>query len=116
LLEDLNEMARLDERGMGAGVEPGEPAAAHFDEQIATLHIGTVDVGDLELSAGRRFQRESDLDDVVIVEIETGHRDIRFRVGGLLFYGDGPFLSVKLDHAVILRRAGNVTEDMGHAS
>src|SRR6478672_6768895 len=42
LLKDLNKMARLDERGMGAGVEPGEPAAEHFHEQIATLHVGTI--------------------------------------------------------------------------
>ena len=61
LLEDLDEMARLDKRGMRAGVEPGKAAAEHLDMEIAALEIGAVDVGDLELAARRRLERGGDL-------------------------------------------------------
>src|SRR5271165_239403 len=79
LLEDLHEVARFDERSMGAGVEPGEAAAENLYEQVAALEIGAVDVGDLEFAAAGRLDRRGDVDDVVVVEIEAGHREIRFR-------------------------------------
>ena len=35
LLEDLNEMAGFDKRGMSTGVKPREPAAQHLDIEIS---------------------------------------------------------------------------------
>ena len=51
LLEDLHEVAGLDQRGVRAGVEPGKAAAQHLDEEIAAIEIGAIDVGDLEFAA-----------------------------------------------------------------
>ena len=42
---------------MGAGVEPGETTTEAFNVQIATLEVGIVDVGDLQLAAWRRLDR-----------------------------------------------------------
>ena len=58
---------------MGAGVEPGEPTAEAFNVKIATLKVGIVDVGDLQLAAWRRLDRLGDLDHVVVVEVQAGH-------------------------------------------
>ena len=78
LLEDLHEVAGLDQRLMRPGVKPGEAAPEHLDMQIAAFEIDAIDVGDFELAARRRFQRCRDVEYVVIVEIETGDRDIGF--------------------------------------
>jgi hypothetical protein len=62
LLQDLDEMAGLDQRGMRAGVEPGEAAAEHLDKQVATLEIDLVHVGDLDLATRRRLDAGRDVD------------------------------------------------------
>ena len=51
LLENLYEVARLNERRVGAGVEPGEPASKYLDEYVVALEIGAIDVSDLKFAA-----------------------------------------------------------------
>ena len=62
LLQDLDEMAGFDQRGVGAGIEPRKAAAEHLDKQIAALEIGAVDVGDLQFAALRRLELGRDVD------------------------------------------------------
>ncbi len=52
--------------------------------QLAALEVRAVDVGDLELPAGRRLEPGRDVDDPVVVEVEPGHREARARLGRLL--------------------------------
>ena len=55
LLEDLHEVARLDQREVCAGIEPCEAAPQHLNMEVPTLHVGPVDVGNFQLAARRRF-------------------------------------------------------------
>src|SRR6476469_5589816 len=111
LLEDLDEMAGLDQGSVRAGVEPGEAAAQDFDMEVAPLEIDAVDVGNLELAARRRLQRGGDLYHVVVVEVEAGYGEIRLRMSGLLFDGDGAPPAIQLDDPVGFRRAHGIAED-----
>ena len=110
LLEDLHEVARFDERSMGAGVEPGEAAAENLDEQVAALEIGAVDVGDFELAAAGRFDRRGDVDDVIVIEIEAGHREVRLGQLRLLLDRARASPLVELDHTIMLRFINGVAE------
>ncbi len=83
LLQNLHEAARLDERGMSAGIKPSEAAAEHLNKKFAAIKISAVDVGDFDLSAVRRLDRGGNVDDVVIVEVEASDRDVRLRLGRL---------------------------------
>ena len=65
---------------MRAGVEPGKSAAKHLDIEVATLQVGVVDVGDLDLAAGRRLDVGGDVKYAIVVKVEPGYSDIRFRL------------------------------------
>ena len=75
-------MARLDERGVGAGVEPGEAAAEQLDEKIAAFEIGAIDVGDFELASRRGLDRGGNVEDIIVVEIKPGDGDVDFGACG----------------------------------
>src|SRR5215468_2159550 len=51
LLQDLHKMARLDERRVSAGVEPGETAAEHFDKEITPFQVTAINVRDFQFAA-----------------------------------------------------------------
>ena len=46
------------------------------------MQVGVVDVGDLELAAGRRLDVGGDVKHVIVVKVEPGYSDIRFRCLG----------------------------------
>ena len=62
---------------MGPGVNLCIAAAKAHNAQIPTLQIGTVDVVDLQFAARRRPHIASDVEHVIIVEIETGDGPVR---------------------------------------
>ena len=45
-------MTGFDQRCMSAGVEPCKATVQNLHEQIAALHVGAIDVGDLQFAAG----------------------------------------------------------------
>src|SRR5215470_5228631 len=51
LLDDGDEVRRLEQRFVGPGVEPRVPAREHVNLEPSALEVGPVDVGDLELAA-----------------------------------------------------------------
>ena len=77
MLDGLHEGARLVKGVMSARIQPGEAAAQPGDSQITAFHVGDVDVGDLEFAAGRGLHLGGNIDDVLIVEIETGDCPVR---------------------------------------
>ena len=83
LLQNLNEVACFNQRRMRAGIEPGKTTAKDLDIEVATFQVGAVDVGDLELAACRRLDVGGDVEDVIVVKVEPGDRDIRLRMLGL---------------------------------
>jgi hypothetical protein len=93
-----------------SGIQPGEATAQHFDEKVAAFHVDPVDVGDLEFAARRGLERCRDIDDIVVVEIQPGHRDIGFWLERLLLDGNSASVTVEFDDAILLRRGDGVTE------
>ncbi len=113
LLDRLHEERRLQQRLVGAGVEPRDAAPEPLDVQRAPLEVVEVDVGDLELAARRRLQARGNLDDVVVVEIQARDGVRRAGLRGLLFQADRAALVVELDDAVPPGVAHEVAEHRG---
>ena len=87
------------------------PRPSCFDAQLSALQIGEIHVGDLEFAARRRFERRRDVDDLVVVEVETDDGVVRARLLRLLLDREHVALRVELDDAVALRVAHPVAED-----
>ena len=110
-LDGLDKGCGLQQGVVGAGVKPGVAAAHGLDVELVAREVGLVDVGDLELTAGRRLYCLRDIDDVLVVEIEASHGEIRLWLGWLFLEAHGLALLVKLDDAVALGIADVVGKD-----
>ena len=78
------------------------PELVHIE--VAALQIGVVDGGDLKLAAGGRLDVCSDVQHIIVVEIEAGDRPVRFRLLRLLLDRQRRAgLSVEADYAVAFR-------------
>ena len=110
-LDGLDEGCGLQQGFVGAGVEPGIAAAHGLDVELVAREVGLVDVRDLELTTCRRLYRLGDVDDILVVEIEARHGEIRLRLGWLLLKAHGLALLVELDDAVALGVADIVGKD-----
>src|SRR5690606_9076835 len=73
-LDGLDEVRGLDQRLVGAGVEPGVAAAELLQVQAALLEVAAVEIGDLELAAWRRLELRREVARPAIVEIQAGDR------------------------------------------
>ena len=112
---DMDELRGLEQGVVGARIEPGEAAAEPLDMELARLHVVAVDIGDLELAAGRGLDRRGDIDHVRPVEIEPGRRPVRLRRLGLFLDRNRALLLVELDDAVALGIVDPIGEDGGAA-
>ena len=56
VFQHLDELAGLQQRIVGAGVQPGETAPEVDQRGLALLHVDVVQVGDLQLAAGAGLQ------------------------------------------------------------
>lgn len=112
-LQRGDELARIEQRIVGAGVEPRIAAPHALDGERAGVEIEAVEVGDLELAARRGAQRAGVLDDARVVVIEPRHRVAGAWRGRLLLERQGPAAGVELDDAVPLGVADMVGEDRG---
>ena len=68
------------DRLAGIAPEAGDDVVLHR----ASVDVGVVDVGDLELAASRRCQVLDDLEDARIIHVDADHRVRRRRALGLL--------------------------------
>ena len=84
LLDGAHEVRGVQQRGVRAGVQPGDAAAEHLDPQRAGLLVGAVDVHDLQLAARRGAQPRGDVGHPPVVEVQPGDRQVRARARGLL--------------------------------
>ena len=110
-LDGLDEGCSLQQGVVRAGIEPGVAAAHSLDVELAAREVGLVDVSNLEFTTGRWLYRLRDIDDVLIVEIETRHREIRLWLSWLFLEAHGLALLVKLNDAVALGVADVVSKD-----
>ena len=100
VLDGAHEVAGVVEVVDGAGVEPGSSSLEKLDLQAALLEVDPVEVGDLQLAAGRRLQLAGIADDVATVEVQPWHGVITLGLLGLLLEGDHAAGVVELHHAV----------------
>jgi len=84
-------------------VEPRGAAAEDFDVEFAGVEVEAVEVGDFEFAALGGFQLARHRDDVAVVEINSGNRVVRFRLGGLFFERKHATVGGELDDAVAFR-------------
>src|SRR5512144_352746 len=84
--------------------------------EFVHLQISIVHIGDFQLAPSRRSDVRRDVEDSVVVEIETGHRPMRPRVLGLFLDADRPAPAIELDDAVALGLADPVGENRSTAA
>ena len=98
---------------MGARIQPGKSAPQQFHLQIAALQIHLVQGGDLQLAAFRRLDVLRHLHHIVVVEVEPGHRPVRFRLQRFLLDGQRLKVLVELHHPEALRIQHLITKHRG---
>src|SRR6185369_4523368 len=107
-LDRLDEGRGLQQRLMGAGVEPGHAAAELLDVQRPGPQVRGIDVGDLQLAARRGRQPGGDVHHPRVVKVEARHRPRRARARGLLLDRHRAPGRVELHHAGALGVAHTV--------
>ena len=115
VLHGADELRRLVQALHGAGVQPRVAAAEGHDRQRPLLQVHPVEVGDLELAAGRRLDLVGLGCHVARVEVQAGDGVGALGTLGLLLDGDGPPLAVELHDAEALGVVHVVAEDRGAA-
>lgn len=115
VLHGADELRRLVEALHGAGVQPRVAAAEGHDGQRPLLQVHPVEVGDLQLAAGRGLDPMGLGGHVARVEVESGDGVGALGALGLLLDGDGPALAVELHDAEALGVVHVVAEDRGAA-
>ena len=111
LLDGLNETGSLHQAVMRPCVEPGEPAAQQLHAQIAAFQVAFVDRGDLQFTPGARLDVRSDIDDIVVVEIQARYSPVgaRVRAGFSSMEVARPVI-IEGDNAIALRIPNLVAE------
>src|SRR5688572_4455536 len=100
--QSLPSLDRFDEaRGVLQGlvcpcVQPCHPPTENLDVQRSAAQVFPVDVGDLVFAAGRRFEVARDVEDGVVVEVESRHGKLRARADWFLFQPDDPTAVIDL--------------------
>ena len=116
LLHGLYEVGGIGQTLMGTGIQPGEALSQKLYIQLSLLQINPVQVGDLQLAPGGRFQILCVLDDMIIVEIQPGHAVIALRLLRLFLNGYGLSFFIELHNAKTLRIIHIVAEHAGALS
>lgn|GEM_PF-2349620 len=115
VLHGADELRGLVQALHGAGVEPRVAAAEGDDGQRPLLQVHPVEVGDLQLAAGRGLDPVRLGGHVARVEVKAGDGVGALGLVGLLLDGDGPPLAVELHDAEALGVVHVVAEDRGAA-
>ena len=115
MLHGADELRRLVQALHGAGVQPRVAAAEGDHGQRPLPQVHPVEVGDLELAAGRRLHPMRLGGHVARVEVQAGDGVGALGALGLLLDGDGPPLAVELHDAEALGVVHVVAEDRGAA-
>src|SRR5436190_12011975 len=96
---------------MRACVEPGHAAAHDDDFQFTASQIGFVHIGDLELATRAWLKRLSNLYDLVVVKIESGHGVARFWLLRFFFNAKRTPIRVELYYSIPLGIMHRIGED-----
>ena len=69
VLDDADEFGRLDEGGVGTGVEPGEAPPHDVHRQFSHLQVTAVEIGYLELTSRGRPNIGGDVNHFIVVKV-----------------------------------------------
>src|SRR5256885_10694585 len=111
MLDSRDVIAGLEQAGLCPGVKPGHSAAQHSHVKFVFLEIKQIQIGDLEFAAARWFQRFAEIDNLFVVDVEAGHREVRFRLFWFLFQTDRATVRPEFDDAIALWIAHLISED-----
>ena len=115
MLHGADELRGLVQALHGAGVQPRVAAAQGDHRQRPLPQVHPVEVGDLQLPAGRRLDPMRLGGHVARVEVQAGDGVGALGALGLLLDGDGPALRIELHDAEALGVVHVVAEDRGAA-
>ena len=115
VLDGADELGGLVQALHGAGVQPRVAAAEGDHGQRPLLQVHPVEVGDLQLAAGRGPDLMGLGGDVARVKVQAGDGVGALGLGWLLLDGDGPPLRIELHDAEALGVVHVVAEDRGAA-
>ena len=115
VLHGADELRGLVQALHGAGVQPRVSAAQGDHGQRPLLQVHPVEVGNLQLAAGRGLDPVRLGGHVARVEVQAGDGVGALGLVGLLLDGDGPPLAVELHDAEALGVVDVVAEDRGAA-
>ena len=96
-----------------AGIEPSVAAPQDDYIQISFLEIDLIEICDLKLTSRGGLHLFRVFADILIVEIETCHGVVRFRMGRLLLDGLGTAFFIEVDNAEALRIVDVVAKNSG---
>ena len=101
MLDRPDELASFKQAVVRARVEPSIAAPHLLEEYLAARHVEAVEIGDSILAARRPLQQSGEIDDLFIVERETGYSEVGLPLCGLLFDADRASLGVEFDDATV---------------
>lgn len=113
VLDGADELRRLVQALHGAGVQPRVAAAEGDHGQRPLLQVHPVEIGDLQLAAGRRLHPMRLGGDIARVEVQAGDGVGALGLGRLLLDGDGRAPRIELHDAEALGVVHVVAEDRG---
>ena len=67
------------------GIEPGGSARQYFYREFAATLVLVVDASDFKFAARTRLELSRNVDDVVVVEVQTRYGEVRLGVSWLFF-------------------------------
>ncbi|MNE64173.1 hypothetical protein D3C80_1595690 [compost metagenome] len=98
---------------MSAGIQPGETTAENFDTEVFLVKVGTVHIGNFQLTALGGLDALGDLDDVVVVEVKAGDGITGLGLGRFFFDAERSAVGIELNHTEALRVGNMVTKYRG---
>ncbi len=85
---------------MRARIQPSVATLHDLHIELPTLQIGLVDGGDFQLAPRAGFDGFGNVDNLVVVKVQAGHRIIAFGLQWLFFNAGCASLRIKSDHTV----------------
>ena len=74
---------------MRTRVQPSVAALHNLDIQLASLKVCLVDGGDFQFPTGTGFDGFGNVDDLIVVKIQAGHRVVAFGMQWFFFNAAG---------------------------
>src|ERR1051325_3255879 len=80
--------------------------------QLVLLEVQQIQISNLQFVTRGWPQPSAKINDLIVVNIETRHRERAFRLPWLFFEADRSSVSVELDHAISFRVANLITKNV----